>query len=83
MGDTIEGSIVHLTNSDKIYMQLFANKPEIDTVYEAMSVYYNAGRGKGVAEVVKGSSYVVQFTQDNEWYRARVVNIDGDNISVS
>lgn len=55
-----------------IYVQLAKNKDQMDAMYDKMGQMCNAGKSQPVDEVVISNSYAVQFSQDNEWYRARV-----------
>ena len=82
IGDEIEGTIVHIVNTDQLYIPMAQNKGPTDELYNSMSAYYNSPEGKPVSEVVVGGFYVVQFAQDNEWYRARVDAVTGAKIEV-
>lgn len=55
-----------------MYVQLTKFKETMDTMYDKMGEYCNSGKAKAIAKVTIGECYAVRFTQDNEWYRAKV-----------
>ena len=79
----IEGHLVNVENTQMLYVQLAKYKNEMDSMYDKMGEMCNNGKLKPVQEVVIGYSYAVQFSQDNEWYRARVDKKDGSKFEVS
>jgi len=83
IGDTVDGFIAHCENTDAIYIHLTKNKDEIDTMYESIATHYKGGKGVNVAEVLEDGCYVTKFSEDGEWYRSKVINIDNTNVKVS
>lgn len=67
--------MVHVESLTRLYGQCSTYKAALDTLYTDMAEYYKADKGFPVHCPVVGGCYVVQFVQDNEWYRAKVLSV--------
>lgn len=63
-------------------MQSVLMKDKLDTLYDLMGQHYKSSTALSVAVPKIGLAYVVQFSEDNEWYRARVDTLEGDRVEV-
>lgn len=67
---------------EQVFVQCHKHKSEMDSLYETMSQYYHSDKGQNVEAPVKDGCYIVQFQEDNEWYRAKVLSVHDDSVEV-
>ena len=78
VGDEFDVYISHLTNSpNEIYCQLVTNEKSINELMASLSDYYGNKSPPATLEV--GHYCVAQYSGNNEWYRAMILNIDGSH----
>ncbi|XP_065177401.1 uncharacterized protein LOC135808177, partial [Sycon ciliatum] len=77
---------VEVVTPDEMYVQRAdaATEDALADLQEEMKVYYaSAGHSVAANDVAKDSFFAAQFSEDDGWYRAVVLAVDGDKAHVS
>ena len=81
-GATMDMYISHVTDTPaEFYCQLAANEASIDELMASVTDFYTENSPPATLEV--GAFCVAQYSQNNAWYRAKILKIseeEGDNV---
>lgn len=72
-------ALTYATSELKIYVQYSEQGPKVEQLQGDLREAFNQKKPVGGHTPKKGELLAARFTQDNEWYRARVEKIEGNN----
>ena len=71
--------VTYLTSDMKVYVQFSDQGTKVEQLQSDLREYFNQLKPVGGHAPKKGELLAARFTADNEWYRARVEKIEGNN----
>jgi len=71
--------VTYVTTDLKIYVQYSEQGPKVEQLQSEIREIFNQTKPVGGHTPKKGELLAARFTVDNEWYRARVEKIEGNN----
>jgi staphylococcal nuclease domain-containing protein 1 len=71
--------VTYVTDEMKVYVQYSEQGPKVDQSQSELREIFSQTKPVGGHTPKKGELLAARFTADNEWYRARVEKIEGNN----
>jgi len=71
--------VTYVTTDLKVYVQYSEQGPKVEQLQSELRDIFNQTKPVGGHTPKKGELLAARFTADNEWYRARVEKIEGNN----
>jgi staphylococcal nuclease domain-containing protein 1 len=71
--------VTHVTTDLKVYVQYSEQGPKVEQLQSDLRDVFNQTKPVGGHAPKKGELLAARFTADDEWYRARVEKIEGNN----
>ncbi len=71
--------VTYVTTDLKIYVQYSEQGPKVEQLQSEIREIFNQTKPVGGHTPKKGELLAARFTGDNEWYRARVEKVEGNN----
>ena len=71
--------LTYVSSDLKIYVQFTEQGPKVEQLQNDLREIFNQKKPVGGHTPKKGELLAARFTQDNEWYRARVEKLEGNN----
>ena len=71
--------VTYVTDDLKVYVQYSEQGPKVDQSQSELRDIFSQTKPVGGHTPKKGELLAARFTADNEWYRARVEKIEGNN----
>jgi staphylococcal nuclease domain-containing protein 1 len=72
-------AVTYITPELKVYAQYVEQGAKVEQLQNDLREVFNQKKPVGGHTPKKGELLAARFTQDNEWYRARVEKIEGNN----
>ena len=73
--------VTHVESPVSFWCRPLSSFEQLDTIMATMADYYNEHL-KPMSSVAMGATVAAQYSEDKSWYRAKVLNVENDNISV-
>ena len=76
-GDTYDVFVTHTVLPTEFYCQIASDSEALETLMARVADYYNSSRSSTPA-IQAGISCVAQYSGNNAWYRAKIVDVELD-----
>ena len=73
--------VTHVESPASFWCRPLSSFEQLDTVMATMADYYNE-HIKPMSSVAIGTTVAAQYSEDGSWYRAKILDVNNDNISV-
>ena len=73
--------VTHVTSPSSFWCRPLYSYEQLDSIMATMADYYNE-HVKPISSVTAGTIVAAQYSEDESWYRAKVLSVNNDTVSV-
>ena len=73
--------VTHVVSPSSFWCRPLSSYEQLDSIMATMADYYNE-HVKPVSSITMGTIVAAQYSEDESWYRAKVLSVDNDSVSV-
>ncbi|XP_078612166.1 uncharacterized protein LOC144882311 isoform X2 [Branchiostoma floridae x Branchiostoma japonicum] len=81
-GSNVEVYVSVTLSPSNFWCQLASTTSELDSLMEKIYDYYAAVNNEVLQDPQPGMPCIAQFSEDQGWYRAKVIKVEGDGVEV-
>ncbi|CAH1253582.1 TDRD6 [Branchiostoma lanceolatum] len=81
-GSVVDVMVSLFVSPSEFWCQPVPSYNELSKLMEDMGTYYNSGEKELISNPEVGQDCVARFSEDNDWYRAKVTQVMGNEVEV-